>query len=611
MGFIINGIANVFFEVVGRVIAIMLTLTASINLDIGGVTVVDKFGNLVEEERKGMFDQLLGEGAENFKFAFIVTAFVILILLFLFKLLTSLFAPITGGSEEPITLTISTLISGFLIVFSYDIFKIFQHIANNLLKIFKESAPSVDKFKKDEFYNFAGENRNKIIGTPIKGKGSTKSDPTKNVYANGAGSHESEDDITTIIVCFCVFFVIMINLLKLFLEMYERYVVLGVLFYTAPLAFVAICSKSTMNIFTSWVRMVISQFLLMMMNVFFLSVFAYSFKAQLDAASNNDGFIFADWNTFISYTLIWIGWLMVGQKIDQHLQSVGLSTAQSGGSLAGAMIAAGGTALTAAKMAKNGVGHAINGGFRTRNGLQEKANGGNFMDGFMQDPKKVRQDRHKEAQNERKTEDRNLNEARSKFHTFDDNGREKYDMDAAETIANNSKGITGSEAKDLANAYDLNDTFKKYRIDPTDKDVSWSAKDGIITATDKDGKKAQIAVTDKGFAKAQNSGKALRPITPSSNSAVPQRAEITDFNSQTAKKDVMALRTELKNSGFFKGKENVGIEGNTITWTENGKEYKAVPSYLDTNKFTKPINTDSFVSHDNTELTFNTYEKNE
>lgn len=63
------------------------------------------------------------------------------------------------------------------------------------------------------------------------------------------------------------------NYLKLLLEAAERYVLLGVLIYTAPVAFSMGASQSTSNIFKSWCRMLGGQMLLLVMNVWCLRLF--------------------------------------------------------------------------------------------------------------------------------------------------------------------------------------------------------------------------------------------------------------------------------------------------------------------------------------------------
>ena len=63
------------------------------------------------------------------------------------------------------------------------------------------------------------------------------------------------------------------NYLKLLCEAAERYVLLGVLVFTAPVAFVMGASQSTSDIFKSWCRMFAGQVFLLMMNAWCLRLF--------------------------------------------------------------------------------------------------------------------------------------------------------------------------------------------------------------------------------------------------------------------------------------------------------------------------------------------------
>lgn len=63
------------------------------------------------------------------------------------------------------------------------------------------------------------------------------------------------------------------NYLKLLLEAAERYVLLGVLVYTAPAAFSMGASQATSNIFKSWCRMFGGQVFLLLMNAWCLRLF--------------------------------------------------------------------------------------------------------------------------------------------------------------------------------------------------------------------------------------------------------------------------------------------------------------------------------------------------
>ena len=63
------------------------------------------------------------------------------------------------------------------------------------------------------------------------------------------------------------------NYLKLLLEAAERYIVLGILVFTAPLAFAMGAARGTNNIFKSWCRMFGGQLLLLVMNAWCLKLF--------------------------------------------------------------------------------------------------------------------------------------------------------------------------------------------------------------------------------------------------------------------------------------------------------------------------------------------------
>lgn len=63
------------------------------------------------------------------------------------------------------------------------------------------------------------------------------------------------------------------NYIKLLFEAAERYVLLGVLVYTAPVAFAMGASQTTSSIFTSWCRMFGGQIFLLVMNAWCLRLF--------------------------------------------------------------------------------------------------------------------------------------------------------------------------------------------------------------------------------------------------------------------------------------------------------------------------------------------------
>lgn len=126
------------------------------------------------------------------------------------------------------------------------------------------------------------------------------------------------------------------NYFKLLLESVERYIVVGVLCYTSPLAFAMGGSKTTNQVFKSWCRMVGSQLLLLVLNVWFLRAFNSSvgqFVANGGALTSGTGNIFL-------WMFCALAFLKTAQKFDSYLASMGLSVAQTGGSMGMEMIMA-------------------------------------------------------------------------------------------------------------------------------------------------------------------------------------------------------------------------------------------------------------------------------
>lgn len=128
------------------------------------------------------------------------------------------------------------------------------------------------------------------------------------------------------------------NYIKLLLEAAERYILLGVLTYTAPMAFATGSSKATGNIFSSWCRMFGGQIFLLIMNAWCLRLFI-SMVGSFIANPLSIGSDASAGNAFIWF-LCAIAFLKVSQKIDSFLASIGINAGHTGGSLmAEAMIA--------------------------------------------------------------------------------------------------------------------------------------------------------------------------------------------------------------------------------------------------------------------------------
>ena len=144
-------------------------------------------------------------------------------------------------AEDPVKLTFRSLIFIFLAYFSDDIVQLLLDIGGTPYRwIMTSELPSL---------NFA--DFNSVMLTII------------GVCANGA--------VTLITLVLTL--ILAWNYLKLLLEAAERYVLLGVLVYTAPVAFSMGAAQSTSNIFKSWCRMFGGQMFLLVMNAWCLRLF--------------------------------------------------------------------------------------------------------------------------------------------------------------------------------------------------------------------------------------------------------------------------------------------------------------------------------------------------
>lgn len=126
------------------------------------------------------------------------------------------------------------------------------------------------------------------------------------------------------------------NYFKLLLECVERYIVVGVLCYTSPLAFAMGGSKATNQVFKSWCRMVSSQLLLLVLNVWFLR----AFDSSVGQFIGNGGALASGGGSVFLWLFCALAFLKTAQKFDSYLAAMGLNVAQTGSSMAMEMVMA-------------------------------------------------------------------------------------------------------------------------------------------------------------------------------------------------------------------------------------------------------------------------------
>lgn len=148
------------------------------------------------------------------------------------------------------------------------------------------------------------------------------------------------DDLAQFIVSLVLTVAIVWNYFKLMLEIAERYVVLGIMYYTMPLAAVPLVSRDTSPITKSWLRMLISELMILGLNVWFIIIFrgAILGNAMIEGGLEIHG-------KTVSSGMLWcfiaVAFLKTAQKIDSHIATLGLTTAQLSSGIGATLIATG------------------------------------------------------------------------------------------------------------------------------------------------------------------------------------------------------------------------------------------------------------------------------
>lgn len=236
------------------------------------------------------------------------TAWALLFLVAVWQIFRAFSGPL-AETENPLAILARGAIFGFLIAYAKPIFSLALDIARVPYTALMDSTLDPGDF------TFAG---------------------IEQALTNGLTTLVSVSTVVGLILLIILMIALAWNYFKLLLETVERYVLVGVLCYTSPLAYAMGASKATSRVFQSWCRMVGSQLLLLVLNVWFLRAFNSSvgqFIANGGALTNGQGNIFL-W-LFCALAL-----LKIAQKCDSYLAALGLSVAQTGSSMGMEMLMA-------------------------------------------------------------------------------------------------------------------------------------------------------------------------------------------------------------------------------------------------------------------------------
>ena len=172
---------------------------------------------------------------------FVALAVGLILLIWVWNLFKNYGLGLGFEAEDPIKLTFRSVLFILLALYADDIVDIVLRIGGTPYDwILSSELPSLD------FANF-----NSVLLTII------------GVCASGS----------VVLIVLILVLILAWNYIKLLFEAAERYVLLGVLVFTAPVAFAMGASQSTSSIFKSWCRMFGGQVFLLLMNAWCLRLF--------------------------------------------------------------------------------------------------------------------------------------------------------------------------------------------------------------------------------------------------------------------------------------------------------------------------------------------------
>ena len=179
-----------------------------------------------------------------------------------------------------------------------------------------------------------------------------------NVFSTAAGAVEAAKQgdygLGTLLGELFLVSIIAYNFFKLMVEISERYMLVGVLFFTSPPFFALSSAKATMNSFKSWIKMFISSCVMMFVSVFSLRIVLSGFASE--AFRNSNG------GQSLGILLLILATCKVAMRLDSYLKQIGLGTAHTGGMLLDDMLAASRIVKGPVENAVNKVNGAVEGG---------------------------------------------------------------------------------------------------------------------------------------------------------------------------------------------------------------------------------------------------------
>ncbi|ANU46360.1 hypothetical protein ADH76_22520 [Enterocloster clostridioformis] len=235
-----------------------------------------------------LFEELFSVVKDLYREAIVPLAIAILLLIFIWQLLKGMFGKYLN-SEDPMELVIRSCICLFMVTGA-------KSIVNYVLDV-------------------AGTPYDWVTGTQITVVSFADFTSVAEAVTSGLGIDSLNIQLLLVIIQFMVSW----NYLKLLFIMAERYVLLGVFSYTAPLAFATGGSKATNNILASWSKMFGGQVVLIILDAWCLKVYLSGY-----------GF-----TKFFAATLCLVGFGKIVFKLDSYMASLGVNLGRTSPGMGG------------------------------------------------------------------------------------------------------------------------------------------------------------------------------------------------------------------------------------------------------------------------------------
>lgn len=233
-----------------------------------------------------LFEELFSVVGILYKNVIVPMGIAILLLILVWQLFKAMFGKSVNG-EEPVELIIRSVIALFFVV---------------------EAKSIVDYILK-----FAGTPYQWVAGAKIKVESFSGFVSALEGVTETLGIGKLSISLLMLIMEFVVAW----NYFKMLFVIAERYVLLGVFSYTAPLAFSTGGSKSTNNILASWAKMFGGQVVLIILNAWCMKMFLSGYGNMM---ASSYGF-----TKFFIATLCLVGFCKITFKLDSYMASLGVN----------------------------------------------------------------------------------------------------------------------------------------------------------------------------------------------------------------------------------------------------------------------------------------------